>query len=110
MSQPVISATGLFTPRDSISNEELVESFNLYADRFNGENAAAIAAGTVDGLTELADVARGRRRALIRGGAEDAPRGDADAGHDEQEDHVLRRREALDVRPQASTHTALHGA
>ncbi len=50
MFQPVISATGLFTPRDSISNEELVESFNLYADRFNSENVAAIAAGTVEAV------------------------------------------------------------
>ncbi len=32
---PVISATGLFTPSDTISNEELVASFNAYADRFN---------------------------------------------------------------------------
>ncbi len=44
---PVISATGLFTPPDSISNEELVESFNAYVTWFNAENAAAIAAGTV---------------------------------------------------------------
>ncbi|MDE2560982.1 MAG: beta-ketoacyl-ACP synthase III [Sphingomonadales bacterium] len=47
---PVISATGLFTPPDSISNEELVESFNAYASAFNAENAAEIAAG---GVTEL---------------------------------------------------------
>jgi beta-ketodecanoyl-[acyl-carrier-protein] synthase len=32
---PVISATGLFTPSDSISNAELVESFNRYVDRHN---------------------------------------------------------------------------
>lgn len=32
---PVISATGLFTPTDTISNEELVESFNAYVDRYN---------------------------------------------------------------------------
>lgn len=50
MFEPVISATGLFTPKDSISNEELVESFNRYVDRFNGENADAIAAGTVEPL------------------------------------------------------------
>lgn len=42
---PVISATGLFTPSDSISNEELVSSFNAYVDLHNSENADAIAAG-----------------------------------------------------------------
>ncbi|MFN7399967.1 MAG: beta-ketoacyl-ACP synthase III, partial [Sandaracinobacter sp.] len=47
---PVISATGLFTPADSISNAELVESFNAYVARFNAENADTIAAGTVQPL------------------------------------------------------------
>jgi beta-ketodecanoyl-[acyl-carrier-protein] synthase len=50
--QPVISATGLFTPADSISNEELVESFNIYVERHNQANAADIAAGTVAALVE----------------------------------------------------------
>ena len=44
---PVISATGLYTPPDSISNAELVESFNAYVARFNADHAAEIAAGTV---------------------------------------------------------------
>ncbi|MBA4162824.1 MAG: beta-ketoacyl-ACP synthase III [Novosphingobium sp.] len=44
---PVIAATGLFTPSESISNEELVESFNAYVAMFNAEHAAEIAAGTV---------------------------------------------------------------
>jgi beta-ketodecanoyl-[acyl-carrier-protein] synthase len=44
---PVIAATGLFTPPDSITNEELVASFNTYVERFNADNAAAIAAGDV---------------------------------------------------------------
>jgi beta-ketodecanoyl-[acyl-carrier-protein] synthase len=44
---PVISATGLFTPTDSISNEELVESFNAYVAQHNEANADAIAAGDV---------------------------------------------------------------
>jgi len=38
---PVISSTGLFTPSDSISNEELVASFNAYADRYNAANPDA---------------------------------------------------------------------
>lgn len=47
----VISATGLFTPDQSISNEELVESFNQYVDKFNSENESAIEAGEVEALT-----------------------------------------------------------
>ncbi len=47
----VISATGLFTPDQSISNEELVESFNIYVDKFNNENASAIEAGDMEALT-----------------------------------------------------------
>ena len=47
---PVISATGLFTPPDSISNEELVASFNTYVERFNADNAEAIAAGQLTAL------------------------------------------------------------
>lgn len=47
----VISATGLFTPDQSISNEELVASYNKYADIFNAEHADAIAAGTTEALT-----------------------------------------------------------
>jgi beta-ketodecanoyl-[acyl-carrier-protein] synthase len=48
--RPVISATGLFTPEESISNEELVESFNTYVDRHNAANAQLIAAGELDAL------------------------------------------------------------
>ena len=33
--RPVISATGLFTPPESITNEELVTSFNAYVDAHN---------------------------------------------------------------------------
>ncbi len=40
-----ISATGLWTPSDSITNAELVASYNAYVERFNAENAAEIAAG-----------------------------------------------------------------
>ena len=47
----VISATGLWTPKDSVSNEELVEGFNAYVDKWNGENAADIEAGTKEALT-----------------------------------------------------------
>ena len=45
--RPVISATGLFTPPESITNAELVESFNAFVDRHNTAQADAIAAGEV---------------------------------------------------------------
>lgn len=48
--RPVISATGLFTPASSISNAELVASFNLFVDRHNAAHAPAIAAGEVEAL------------------------------------------------------------
>lgn len=40
--QVVISGTGLWTPQHSISNEELIDSYNDYADKFNAENAEKI--------------------------------------------------------------------
>ena len=43
----VLSGTGLFTPEHSISNQELIASYNAYADKFNQENAAEIEAGTL---------------------------------------------------------------
>lgn len=45
-----ISSTGLFTPALSISNEELIASFNRYVATFNEEHADEIAAGTLDPL------------------------------------------------------------
>ncbi len=45
---PAITGSGVFTPEQSISNAELVEAFNAYAERWNAENAADIAAGTVE--------------------------------------------------------------
>jgi beta-ketodecanoyl-[acyl-carrier-protein] synthase len=48
----VISGTGLYTPANSISNEELVLAFNAYVQQFNADNAAAIEAGEVQALTE----------------------------------------------------------
>ena len=45
---PVITGTGVFTPELSISNAELVEAFNAYADRYNAAHADEIAAGTVE--------------------------------------------------------------
>ncbi|MGB3753518.1 MAG: beta-ketoacyl-ACP synthase III [Parerythrobacter sp.] len=48
--QPVISATGLLTPPDSITNDELVDSFNRYVADYNRENADGIEAGEVTAL------------------------------------------------------------
>ncbi|WP_199800125.1 beta-ketoacyl-ACP synthase III [Qipengyuania aquimaris] len=50
--RPVISSTGLFTPAESITNEELVASFNEYVRRHNEANADAIASGDMEPLTE----------------------------------------------------------
>lgn len=46
----VISGTGLWTPSESISNEELVASFNEYVRRFNERHAAEIERGEVEAL------------------------------------------------------------
>jgi beta-ketodecanoyl-[acyl-carrier-protein] synthase len=45
--QVVMSGTGLWTPKHSISNQELIGSYNAYADKYNAENAADIEAGTL---------------------------------------------------------------
>ena len=47
-----ISGTGLFTPPHSISNEELVASFNDYVGRHNRRHAEAIKEKTLDALSE----------------------------------------------------------
>ncbi len=50
MAHAVISATGLYTPPHSVSNEELVATFNTYVERFNSAHADEIAAGAVEAL------------------------------------------------------------
>ena len=47
MYTPAITGTGVFTPKEVITNAELVQAFNAYVDLFNTENAAAIDAGQV---------------------------------------------------------------
>jgi len=47
----VISGTGLFTPPEKISNDELVACFNSYVDKFNTENAQAIENGELEALS-----------------------------------------------------------
>ena len=41
----VITGSGLYTPKNAISNEELVVSYNAWVDLYNAENADAIARG-----------------------------------------------------------------
>jgi len=47
----VISGTGLYTPPQSISNDELVECFNQYVEKFNQDHSQEIAQGTVTALS-----------------------------------------------------------
>jgi beta-ketodecanoyl-[acyl-carrier-protein] synthase len=51
MHRAVLSTTGLFIPPHTISNDELVASFNTWADAWNAEHADAIAAGEVTAKT-----------------------------------------------------------
>ena len=46
----VISGTGLFTPSEYITNEELVESFNEYVLKFNEDNKELISKGDLEAL------------------------------------------------------------
>ncbi len=48
MHDVAITGTGVFTPSQIITNDELVAAFNKYADLWNAENAAAIEAGVAE--------------------------------------------------------------
>ena len=52
MHRVAISSTGLFTPPEVITNEELVAAFNAYATLENAKYASEIAAGTRTALTD----------------------------------------------------------
>ena len=45
MERIVISGTGVFTPEESITNEELVEAYNKYAENYNLTNKNKIEHG-----------------------------------------------------------------
>lgn len=47
MHSVVISGSGLWKPDEVVTNEELVDSYNAFATRYNENNAAAIADGTM---------------------------------------------------------------
>lgn len=44
----VISGSGIWTPKNVITNEELVASYNAYAEKFNADNAAGITSGKIE--------------------------------------------------------------
>lgn len=50
MHQPAITGTGVFTPENTITNDELVVAFNAYVDRFNMRHATEIAAGEIEAM------------------------------------------------------------
>jgi beta-ketodecanoyl-[acyl-carrier-protein] synthase len=51
MTAAVIRSTGLWTPAESISNEELVASFNAYVSAYNDAHAGEIARGEIEALS-----------------------------------------------------------
>jgi len=51
----VISGTGLFTPKESISNEELVVAFNAYVDNYNDSHKEEISRGELSALTHSSE-------------------------------------------------------
>ena len=52
MHDVVISGTGLYTPPQSISNEELVTSFNTWVHQYNSAHAEAIGRGEMSAMAE----------------------------------------------------------
>lgn len=52
MKRIVLSGSGVYTPPNTISNEELVASFNAHVQKFNNEHAKKIAAGNCEALQE----------------------------------------------------------
>ncbi|MDC3263073.1 beta-ketoacyl-ACP synthase III [Pelagibacterales bacterium] len=50
MTRIQISGTGLFTPKEVLTNDELVDSYNKFVDEFNLENKNGIASGEIEEL------------------------------------------------------------
>ena len=50
MNEIVISGTGVFTPKEKITNKELVEAYNSYAENFNLKNKDGIYKGDMKAL------------------------------------------------------------
>ena len=45
-----IAGTGIWHPKEKISNDELVNSYNSYVEKFNKDNKSEIENGTVEAL------------------------------------------------------------
>lgn len=69
MNQAAITGTGVFTPSEAITNAELVESYNAYADLQNQRNAEAITQGELTPLqhtsTRKIQIASGIRHRFV---------------------------------------------
>ena len=50
MTRIQISGTGLFTPKEVLTNDELVDSYNKFVNEFNLENKDRIASGEIEEL------------------------------------------------------------
>ncbi|MDY6882720.1 MAG: beta-ketoacyl-ACP synthase III [Pseudomonadota bacterium] len=93
--QVVISGVGVWHPKDSVTNEELVDSYNAYVDAFNEDNKAQIEAGEIAAMpyssAEFIEKASGIKSRYIyqKEGALDikrmkpkiSPRGDDELSH-----------------------------
>ncbi len=55
MRQVVISGTGVYTPEAVITNAELVEAFNAYADKQNAMHSAEIEAGELEPMAHSSE-------------------------------------------------------
>ena len=76
----VISGTGVWNPPNVLTNEELVDTYNRYAEHFNEENAEKIASGEIDpkslSSAEFIEKASGinRRYIYVKDGVNDISR------------------------------------
>ena len=70
MTKVQISGTGLYTPKEILTNDELVESYNSFVDEFNLENQDKIDKGEIDELqksnTEFIEKASGVKSRYVQ--------------------------------------------
>ena len=70
MTKVQISGTGLYTPKEILTNDELVESYNSFVDEFNLENKDKIDKGEIDELqksnTEFIEKASGVKSRYVQ--------------------------------------------
>ena len=70
MTRIQISGTGLFTPNEVLTNDELVSSYNKFVDEFNLENKDDIASGEIEELqkssTEFIEKASGVKARYVQ--------------------------------------------